>query len=90
MYKFGGQPFLNEQFTHSFGPALTEKYGQRKGRTLMEGMSGAIVGVGEIVLLPLDGVRARRRPGARAAAPAIGRAEIDRAVADAPPACAQC
>lgn len=56
VYKFGGQPFLREAIDKNFGGALLEKCGgdRQKSKMFTHAIAGAFVGVGEIVLLPLD------------------------------------
>lgn len=56
VYKFGGQPFLREAMTTRFGDRVDRYTGGDKGKSKMwlHALSGAFVGVGEVVLLPLD------------------------------------
>ena len=46
IYKFGGQPFVAEYF------ARNKTFGDNK--TLTQAVSGSIMGMGEVILLPLD------------------------------------
>lgn len=56
MYKFGGQPFVREMMTHNFGGTVDQMTGgdNAKSKLWMHALSGAVVGVGEVALLPLD------------------------------------
>lgn len=56
VYKFGGQPFVREAMTKKFGDRVDALTGgdKSKSKTLLHALSGALVGVGEVVLLPLD------------------------------------
>ncbi|PXF44004.1 putative mitochondrial carrier [Gracilariopsis chorda] len=56
VYKFGGQPFVREAMEKRFGSRVEKVVGGDKGKTKMwlHAMSGAVVGVGEVALLPLD------------------------------------
>lgn len=56
VYKFGGQPFVREAMTTHFGDKVDNFTGGDKGKSKMwlHALSGAFVGVGEVVLLPLD------------------------------------
>ena len=55
-YKFGGQPFVREAMTNAFGDHVDRFTGGDKTRSKLwlHALSGALVGVGEVVLLPLD------------------------------------
>jgi len=54
VYKFGGQPFVKDAMTTSFGETFTRIFGEKKGKALLYAFAGSLMGVGEIVLLPLD------------------------------------
>lgn len=56
VYKFGGQPFVREAIDTRFGNTILEKCGgdRQKSKMFTHAIAGAFVGVGEIVLLPLD------------------------------------
>lgn len=53
-YKFGGQPVVKGYITKNYGPGLKATFGDIVGSVLASGTAGAIMGVGEIALLPLD------------------------------------
>lgn len=53
-YKFGGQPYVNEAIDTTFGSWLTATFGKKKGKVLASATAGSIMGVGEVLLLPLD------------------------------------
>lgn len=53
-YKFGGQPFVKDWITRNFKENFESAFGKRHGKTIMYATAGSIMGVGEIVLLPLD------------------------------------
>lgn len=42
--------FLNTYYRDSF----TGAFGQKHGRTMMHATAGSLVGIGEVILLPLD------------------------------------
>lgn len=56
VYKFGGQPVATDFFTEHFGAHAERATGGDKGKAkmLLHAVSGAAIGVGEVVLLPLD------------------------------------
>jgi hypothetical protein len=45
--------------TKSFGKDFDEKFGHKTGRTLLSAASGSLIGIGEIVLLPLDALKVK-------------------------------
>uniref|UniRef100_A0A6B2LBX0 Mitochondrial carrier protein n=1 Tax=Arcella intermedia TaxID=1963864 RepID=A0A6B2LBX0_9EUKA len=53
-YKFGGQPYVKDFINHNFGTSLTNSFGVQKGKIIASAIAGSIMGVGEVVLLPLD------------------------------------
>lgn len=56
VYKFGGQPFVREAIDAWCGDRVTRWSGGDKGKAKIwiNGISGALVGIGEVALLPLD------------------------------------
>lgn len=53
-YKFGGQPFVRDYLTTYHKAFFDDSFGKRNGKTMIYATAGSIMGVGEIVLLPLD------------------------------------
>jgi len=53
-YKFGGQPFVRDYLTTYHKDFFDDSFGKRNGKTMIYATAGSIMGVGEIVLLPLD------------------------------------
>lgn len=56
VYKFGGQPFVREFMTTRYGDRAKSMCGgdAQNAKLLTHAFAGALVGIGEIVLLPLD------------------------------------
>jgi hypothetical protein len=54
VYKFGGQPFVVDLLEHDIGGPMRRWFGDRQGRSLLHAFAGSLVGIGEVVLLPLD------------------------------------
>jgi len=54
VYKFGGQPIVRDAMTKSFGDSFANTFGEKKGKALLYAFAGSLMGIGEIVLLPLD------------------------------------
>lgn len=61
VYKYGGQPFANEFLTHNFRECYEENFGKKTGKALMSATAGSLIGIGEIVLLPLDVLKIKRQ-----------------------------
>lgn len=59
VYKFGGQPVLKDKLSAQFGAEFEESFGQNTGRTLIAAASGSLIGIGEVVLLPLDALKVK-------------------------------
>jgi len=54
-YKFGSQPILRDYFEKRYGDKFISFFGSKKsGLDMLQATSGALVGIGEVVLLPLD------------------------------------
>lgn len=54
IYKFGGQPYVNKFMVDNFTPQFSAAFGAAQAKTMIYATAGSIMGVGEIVLLPLD------------------------------------
>jgi hypothetical protein len=55
VYKFGGQPVVNELMQKSsFGTSLKTAFGDKNGKVMSEALSGMMIGIGEVMLLPFD------------------------------------
>ncbi|ODQ65866.1 high copy suppressor of abf2 [Nadsonia fulvescens var. elongata DSM 6958] len=61
VYKYGGQPFANEFLTKNFRGHFENAFGQKTGKALMSASAGSLIGIGEIVLLPLDVLKIKRQ-----------------------------
>eukprot|EP00924_Labyrinthula_sp_SR-Ha-C_P009766 snap_masked-scaffold_22-processed-gene-5.38-mRNA-1 protein AED:0.03 eAED:0.03 QI:0/-1/0/1/-1/1/1/0/313 len=54
IYKFSGQIYVKDWINKTYGESLQAALGKKSGKTLSSSIAGSIMGVGEIVLLPLD------------------------------------
>ncbi|CEH17728.1 mitochondrial carrier protein [Ceraceosorus bombacis] len=61
VYKFGGQPFVNDYLVSNHKAAFTNTFGEKNGKSIMQATAGSIIGVGEVVLLPLDVLKIKRQ-----------------------------
>ncbi|KAF9927625.1 hypothetical protein BGZ75_007105 [Mortierella antarctica] len=61
IYKFGGQPFVNEFLNRNYKDQFHSVFGEKTGKTIMHATAGSFVGIGEIALLPLDVLKIKRQ-----------------------------
>ncbi|KAI8968463.1 mitochondrial carrier domain-containing protein [Mycotypha africana] len=61
VYKFGGQPFVKDYLNKHHRDLFTNTFGEKTGKTIMHATAGSLVGIGEIVLLPLDVLKIKRQ-----------------------------
>ncbi|GMM53255.1 Ggc1 protein [Starmerella bacillaris] len=61
VYKYGGQPVANDFLTKNFKESYENMFGARTGKALMSATAGSMIGIGEIVLLPLDVLKIKRQ-----------------------------
>ncbi|KAK9472716.1 mitochondrial carrier domain-containing protein [Dipodascopsis tothii] len=61
VYKYGGQPFVNDILNKNFKKDFEGAFGQKTGKAIMSATAGSMIGIGEIVLLPLDVLKIKRQ-----------------------------
>lgn len=61
VYKYGGQPFVNEGLTKNFKLTYENAFGAKTGKALLSASAGSLIGIGEVVLLPLDVLKIKRQ-----------------------------
>ncbi|KAF2221461.1 mitochondrial carrier domain-containing protein [Elsinoe ampelina] len=61
VYKYGGQPFVRDYLATHHGDTFDRTFGKGNGKTIMHATAGSLVGIGEIVLLPLDVLKIKRQ-----------------------------
>jgi hypothetical protein len=59
VYKFGGQPVLKDFLGNKYGAEFENRFGHANGRTLIAAVSGSLIGIGEVFLLPLDALKVK-------------------------------
>jgi hypothetical protein len=67
VYKFGGQPMAKDLIKSTpLGTWMDTKFGKKHGKALTEASAGCLIGLGEVVLLPLDvlKIKAQTNPAA--------------------------
>lgn len=61
VYKFGGQPFVRDFLAKNYGDGFDRAFGKGNGKAIMHATAGSLVGIGEVVLLPLDVLKIKRQ-----------------------------
>lgn len=61
VYKYGGQPFVRDYLSTNHGDSFDRAFGKGNGKALMHATAGSLIGIGEIVLLPLDVLKIKRQ-----------------------------
>lgn len=61
VYKYGGQPFVRDYLSKHHGGSFDRTFGAGNGKAMMHATAGSIIGIGEIVLLPLDVLKIKRQ-----------------------------
>lgn len=61
IYKYGGQPFARDYLALHHGDRFDAAFGKGTGKAIMHATAGSLIGIGEIVLLPLDVLKIKRQ-----------------------------
>ncbi|CAI7670858.1 Mitochondrial GTP/GDP carrier protein 1 [Penicillium manginii] len=61
IYKYGGQPFARDYLAEHHGATFDNAFGKGNGKAIMHATAGSLIGIGEIVLLPLDVLKIKRQ-----------------------------
>ncbi|EEP78364.1 potential mitochondrial carrier protein Ggc1 [Uncinocarpus reesii 1704] len=61
IYKYGGQPFVRDYLAKHYGTEFDNAFGKGTGKAIMHATAGSLIGIGEIVLLPLDVLKIKRQ-----------------------------
>ncbi|RDL38420.1 Uncharacterized protein BP5553_02760 [Venustampulla echinocandica] len=61
IYKYGGQPFMRDYLQRHHGSTFDNTFGAKTGKAMMHSCAGSLIGIGEIVLLPLDVLKIKRQ-----------------------------
>ncbi|KAK1765550.1 putative mitochondrial carrier protein [Phialemonium atrogriseum] len=61
IYKYGGQPIARDYLTTHYGKEFESVFGKKTGKAMMHSTAGSLIGIGEIVLLPLDVLKIKRQ-----------------------------
>ena len=61
VYKYGGQPFVRDYLARNHGDSFDRAFGKGNGKAIMHATAGSLIGIGEIVLLPLDVLKIKRQ-----------------------------
>lgn len=61
IYKYGGQPFVRDYLATHHGGKFDRAFGKGSGKAILHATAGSLIGIGEIVLLPLDVLKIKRQ-----------------------------
>ncbi|SPO05713.1 related to YHM1 (mitochondrial carrier), partial [Cephalotrichum gorgonifer] len=61
IYKYGGQPVARDFLTQHFGSNFESAFGKKTGKAVLHSTAGSLIGIGEIILLPLDVLKIKRQ-----------------------------
>lgn len=61
VYKYGGQPFVRDYLTEHHQSTFDATFGKGTGKAMLNATAGSLIGIGEIVLLPLDVLKIKRQ-----------------------------
>ncbi|POS85716.1 Mitochondrial carrier, partial [Erysiphe pulchra] len=61
IYKYGGQPFMRDYLTKNYGTGFEATFGKKTGKAMIASCAGSLIGIGEIILLPLDVLKIKRQ-----------------------------
>ncbi|MCJ1477359.1 hypothetical protein MMC13_006030 [Lambiella insularis] len=61
IYKYGGQPFVRDYLALHHGDTFDTAFGKGTGKAIMHATAGSLIGIGEIILLPLDVLKIKRQ-----------------------------
>lgn len=61
IYKYGGQPIARDYLGAHYGKDFEQAFGKKTGKAIMHSTAGSLIGIGEIVLLPLDVLKIKRQ-----------------------------
>jgi len=61
VYKYGGQPFARDFLAKNYGDDFDATFGRGNGKAIMHATAGSLIGIGEIVILPLDVLKIKRQ-----------------------------
>jgi hypothetical protein len=59
VYKFGGQPVVRDWMKTNHGDWFKTHYGPQMGSTMISACAGSLIGIGEVILLPLDALKVK-------------------------------
>lgn len=61
IYKYGGQPFARDYLSNNHSAFFDQTFGKGNSKAMMHATAGSMIGIGEIVLLPLDVLKIKRQ-----------------------------
>lgn len=66
VHKYGGQPLIRDYLKEHHGPSFDQMFGDHNSKTMIHATAGSLVGVTEIIFLPLDVLKIKRQTNPQA------------------------
>ncbi|KAJ3097704.1 hypothetical protein HDU97_004588 [Phlyctochytrium planicorne] len=63
--QFGLHPIVSEQLTKNYGATFRTTFGDKWHRTMIAASGGILIGVAEVILLPLDALKVKGQTGSK-------------------------
>lgn len=61
VHKYGGQPFVRDYLSKHYRDSFDQTFGRGNGKAMIHATAGSLIGISEIVLLPLDVLKIKRQ-----------------------------
>ncbi|PHH79610.1 hypothetical protein CDD82_2287 [Ophiocordyceps australis] len=61
IYKYSGQPIARDFLAKHFSNDFEGAFGKKTGKAMLHSTAGSLVGIGEVILLPLDVLKIKRQ-----------------------------
>ncbi|KTW28094.1 hypothetical protein T552_01955 [Pneumocystis carinii B80] len=61
VYKYSGQPIVTDYLSSHYGGSFQKIFGKENSKAMIHATAGSIIGVGEIILLPLDMLKVKHQ-----------------------------
>ncbi|PHH66443.1 hypothetical protein CDD81_7498 [Ophiocordyceps australis] len=61
IYKYSGQPIVRDFLAKHYSNDFEAAFGKKTGKAMLHSTAGSLVGIGEVILLPLDVLKIKRQ-----------------------------
>jgi hypothetical protein len=66
VHKYGGQPVVRDYLSKRYRDSFDQTFGRGNGKAMINATAGSLIGISEIVLLPLDILKIKRQTNPKA------------------------